>query len=57
MEIEKNTLEIKHSFTLHTNGGELQKLMDELEALVKKINEFKFKVILDEPLVQESSQQ
>jgi len=57
MKTEKNTLEIKHSLTLHTNGGELSKMIGELEALVKRINEFKLKVLLDEPLVQELSQQ
>ena len=43
METE-NTLEIKHEIIFHTNGEKLRQMLDELESLLKKINDFTLEV-------------
>ena len=42
---------------ISTNGKELKDLLNELEIILEKINNFKLKVVVNEPLVQELVQQ
>lgn len=44
MKVEQDKCEIKHALVFHTNGGELRKMLDELEAILKKINDFTLEV-------------
>jgi len=53
---EKPIHEIKHTFSLHTNGRELYAMLDELEALIKKINDFTLVVYAHDLPAQESNQ-